>query len=285
LPHTGAAVRLLTTDDALLVAVRRGAIVDRRGEFTPWATAADGRDAPVWNDDSVEVFLGGTAGGSVLHLGVSASGASYDARQPADRGDEDVSWNGQWRHAVVADREGFSAELAVPWDELATCGVRRASLAINVLVNQSDTRGDAGKYLGGEGRNWLLRNPGGEALCRLGPDGRGRCANLVPVGWGVPAEVPERHYTVRMHVAELDDAAPGQRVFDVRLQGVDRWRGIDIAREVGQRQALVKTVTRVPARDAMTLEFVSQTPAAQRDTAPLVCAIEISEETTPPTPP
>ena len=47
-------------------------------------------------------------------------------------------------------------------------------------------------------------------------------------------------WKVRLHFAELDGAKPGERVFDVKVQGKTVLEGFDIAEEVGPNTALVK---------------------------------------------
>lgn len=65
--------------DNLYIGYRRPAVLDRRGRPTPWKDATRGEDAPVWDDDAAEVFLSNKAADHCAHLGLSASGARYDA--------------------------------------------------------------------------------------------------------------------------------------------------------------------------------------------------------------
>ena len=44
-------------------------------------------------------------------------------------------------------------------------------------------------------------------------------------------EAPARPFTVRLHFAELQGAQPGERVFDVKLQGEVILRDFDVARQ------------------------------------------------------
>ena len=73
-------VTLRHDDDSLYLAYKRPA-----ADAKPWKAAAKGSDAQVWKDDSFELFLsnvpggGGTPSKRYLHLGLSASGARYDA--------------------------------------------------------------------------------------------------------------------------------------------------------------------------------------------------------------
>ena len=84
-------------------------------------------------DDAFEFFLSDDAGTTVVHLGVAASGATWDslirfAPLPKDpqlakaalsgKGEapeEDASWNGAWTAAVHLEKERFAMEIAIPW--------------------------------------------------------------------------------------------------------------------------------------------------------------------------
>ena len=79
-------------------------------------------------------------------------------------------------------------------------------------------------------------------------------------------EVP---YTVRLTFAELEGLKPGERVFDVSLQGREQLKNFDIAREAGgPDRSLVRTFT-VPASTEIRLEM---TP---RRGKPLLCGMEV----------
>jgi hypothetical protein len=73
-------------------------------------------DAPVWNDDAVEVMLDTNADAKTyVQLGVSASGARYAARPR-----ESVEFVPALRVAVVKDAAAgrWQGEMAVPWADL-----------------------------------------------------------------------------------------------------------------------------------------------------------------------
>jgi hypothetical protein len=274
LPQTGAAVRLRHTADALVVAVSRPALVDRKGTTYPWRRETTGEDAEVWRDDGVELFLGTRDAARVLHLGLSISGARYDALVADGAAREDPAFSGDWKAAVIADADGMRAEFSVPFALLQAAGIAPGELAANVLVNQSDTRTDIGKYPGGEGRNWNLKNPTSEAPFGLG-DGRHRCRNLAAVGLEQLPHQPSRTFTVRLHFAELADTQRGQRVFDVVINGNRAIADLDIAAAGGVRRAVVKTVSGVTARSQIELLF---RPHADSQLPPIVSGVEILDE-------
>ncbi len=276
LPFTKTELRLRSDADNLYVAARRPALFDRLGAPIAWAAASAGEDAPVWLDDSFELFVGDSA--RVAHFGISASGARYDALA-AGTNTEDRAWGAAWRSAAASDTNGLAFELAIPWKTLAEAGVDRARLGLNVQMNQKDVSGEESSYRGGHGRSNSPRETSGEALCALGWRGRARCAQFAPLGIGVTPPVPERAFTVRLHFAELDvSAKPGQRVFDVRIQGAPALRGFDIVREAGgARRALVKEFKGIKAGQLLDIEFIPATPATP-ESAPLLSGLELTEE-------
>jgi outer membrane protein assembly factor BamB len=80
-----ASVMLRHDADDLYLIYERPTVVDGTGKMVPWRRALGGTDAAVWKDHSFELYLSSVPEGRdapstrCLHLGVSASGASYDA--------------------------------------------------------------------------------------------------------------------------------------------------------------------------------------------------------------
>ncbi len=159
---------------------------------------------------------------------------------------ERAEYAGAWSSAVHADEHQFSAELAIPWKTLAMAGLAQNDTMIRV---------------------------GGRAPIAAPPQlGKG-FERLIAVP---PEEAQERSLSVRLHFAELDAAAPGQRVFDVKLQNKVVLKDFDIVREAGAaRRALVKQFDGIVAARALVVELVphAKTPAAA--TSPVLSGIEI----------
>jgi outer membrane protein assembly factor BamB len=66
-------------------------------------------------------------------------------------------------------------------------------------------------------------------------------------------------YTVRLHFAEPDDAQPGERVFDIALQGKPMAGDVDIARDSGDNNsALVREFTNVAAGRSLKLDLTAR---------------------------
>ncbi|MCX5660442.1 MAG: malectin domain-containing carbohydrate-binding protein, partial [Planctomycetota bacterium] len=287
LPFTGTKVYLRHDAANLYLAARRPSVVNRLGAVSPWSKSTKGDDAAVWLDDSIEFFLSDAKGKGVVHLGVSASGARYDAL--ASGGDlEDKAWGGPWKSAVVADEKGLAFELAIPWSTLAGAGLDRDQMTINLLINQRDVTGEANKYPGNLGRNFSEAERASEAMVSLGIRGRSRCEHFAPMGLGTAPTLPPRSFAVRLHFAELDDVKPGQRVFDVKIQGQTVLRNFDVLKEAGGREkAVVKEFSHIQAGDTMAVEFVPVVTIAPVGTmpaeptpmsGPILSGLEVEEE-------
>ncbi|MHB9029394.1 MAG: malectin domain-containing carbohydrate-binding protein, partial [Candidatus Latescibacterota bacterium] len=81
-------------------------------------------------------------------------------------------------------------------------------------------------------------------------------------------------YTVRLFFAEPEELRPGQRVFDVSLQGTQALKGFDIAKEAGgTRKALVKEFKNVRVEKDLVIEF---TPLGKE--LPVISGVEVVRE-------
>jgi hypothetical protein len=89
----------------------------------------------------------------------------------------------------------------------------------------------------------------------------------------------EASFTVRLAFAELDDAKPGSRVLDIRIQGKTVQEGLDVAAEAGgSRKALVKEFRGVRASEKITIDLVAKTPKATAAHVPALQGIDIERE-------
>jgi outer membrane protein assembly factor BamB len=85
-----------------------------------------------------------------------------------------------------------------------------------------------------------------------------------------------RNYTVRLHFAEVDQIAPAERVFQVRLQDRPAAAEIDIAKQAGAMTALVKEFRSVPVSDKLKVSFEPRGPAGSPGA--VLCGIEVVAE-------
>jgi len=86
--------------------------------------------------------------------------------------------------------------------------------------------------------------------------------------------IPERACTVRLHFLEPDDRLPGERRFDVSLQGKPVLRGFDVSREAGgSRRMIVKEFRGVMVGKDLAVTLAPSRPGAANE--PVLSGIEI----------
>ena len=89
----------------------------------------------------------------------------------------------------------------------------------------------------------------------------------VPVGgraFAFHIPVPDGRYTLRLHFAELNKSAPGQRLFDVQVEGVTLLENLDVFREAGGAdRALVRALPVTVADGALDLNFLRRVENAK----------------------
>ena len=99
-------------------------------------------------------------------------------------------------------------------------------------------------------------------------------ADLIPSG----SKARSGRYTVRLYFAEPADLGPGQRVFNVSLQGRDVLKDFDVAREAGgPLRLLVKECKGVKVSGKLTVKLTPSRKA--RQCKPILCGVEaVAEE-------
>ncbi|MEN6347610.1 MAG: PQQ-binding-like beta-propeller repeat protein [Armatimonadia bacterium] len=92
-----------------------------------------------------------------------------------------------------------------------------------------------------------------------------------------PAGSPVRSFTLRLHFVEPEEAAAGQRLFDVAVQGQPVCRRLDIAAEAsGSARSLVKEVRGVKASETLEVALTACPDSHLSQT--VLCGLEIVEE-------
>jgi len=248
-------VAFLRHDDKnLYVGFRREASM-RNGKPVPWTMNQKQKDAPLWRDDSLNIRLG--SGGRVMCLYVSASGATYDGIGTQSAGPQ---WNGPWDSAVHVTPELLTMEIAIPWTTVEKVKFNRESLGIR--LHSHNHTGVGPEMVQYKYRTWH----------RVGV-----YARLVRIAYAPVPELEDRSYRVRLHFVELEDAKPGERVFDVNVQGKTVIENLDVVKEAGgPRTALVKDVHGIQAGDTLTLDLVPRS-----EHPPILSGVELYEEQTP----
>ena len=249
----------------LYLAYRRRAVVDRRGRSQQWKAKTKGKDAPVWEDDAFEVYVSG-GGETTVHLGISCSGATYDAfvKERESRKappNEDSSFSGVWSAAARMQKDKIEFEMAIPWKTLEDLGMDRNRLKLYL-----EKKTDLSRYA----RRITLLDLSKQAQ-RLRLSARTRFP---------------KPYTVRLHFAELENDRPGQRVFDVKVQDKVVLRDLDIfAAAGGKNRALTREFKRVMVADKLELALVSKVRQVTESTVPVISGMEIVAEEPGPLPP
>jgi len=169
---------------------------------------------------------------------------------------EQPEWNGDWRSGVQADAASFRAELAIPWKTLADAGLQKQDLWIDVRTH----------------------GPLDPRLSKVDQKLRSQAYVLRKSDF---TPTPRR-YTLRFHFADLEeDARPGQRVFDVQVQGRTVLPNVDVcAAAGGPRTALVREVRNVEVTARLRIEFAPKAPRDRNSlrSAPILNGLEIVEQ-------
>ncbi|NOX53165.1 MAG: hypothetical protein GXP27_01745 [Planctomycetes bacterium] len=110
--------------------------------------------------------------------------------------------------------DGWSAEMAVPVETVHQSGMDLRRLQLNAMAQSHTPRGLETVFLTDPRYGTKFRSCLG--FLRLVPK---------------PAARPRpRRFTVRLHFAEIEDVVPGQRIFDVAIQGKTVAKQLDVIR-------------------------------------------------------
>ncbi len=155
------------------------------------------------------------------------------------------------------DRQGDNGTL---WLDYPSVGGSSPDLKLEFKAEKPKWLRRHARQFDGEGLRWVAASgvEGAESI-------------KIPLGRPESQTVP---CTVRLYFAELAGHAPGERVFDVALQGKTVLEDFDIAAETANASGsplhmIVKEFTAVEAADALVVEFTSKTGRS------LVCGVEV----------
>ena len=110
------------------------------------------------------------------------------------------------------------------------------------------------------------------------PAGATKPANPRGVEPPLPIPLEAALYTVRLYFAEPDDLRPGERQFDVQLQGRTVLTRLDVVAEAGGRlRGIIKEFSGVEVSDQLAISFI--TPPGQMFGA-ILCGVEMIHEST-----
>ncbi len=147
------------------------------------------------------------------------------------------------------------------WLEYPTVGGPSPRLPVSVTPANPDWFRRHQSQVGGQGPPWVAAS-GARGL-------RALTVTLAP-------DTTPRTYTVRLTFVEPDRLAPGQRVFDVGLQGSTVLHDFDVAREAGgPGRGLVKEFKGVKVVKDL---LVTLTPTGPAEHGPVLCGVEVVQE-------
>jgi outer membrane protein assembly factor BamB/PKD repeat protein len=156
-----------------------------------------------------------------------------------------------WTYAASsAGPDPYTAEMAIPWEKLAAAGLWKEQLLINVSVS-------------------------GSSLTSL----------YTPVYLDAPRGLTatKRTHTVRLYFAEMEGKAPGQRVFNVNLQGQPVLKGLDVVKEAGgPKRELMKEFKGIAIADGLDIDFEATTGEAMLSGVEVIADKAARAHNTPP---
>lgn len=256
---TGSSMFLSHDSTALYVGYEVVPPLDRRGKRLSW-TMREGRELPhamtfratdqaddtaVWEEDSLEFLVSDTSLQSILHFGVGVTGGRYTGLWTSKVKKQEAAPL-DWSGAVNVSTDQAIAEFALPWATL-----RDAGLDLQNLVIRPRTRTP------------LTRQPHISHGFR-------------PVILRVEKPVT-KNYRVTLHFAELKDLAPGDRVFDIEIQGRTVVRNFDPVAS-GRRRAISRSFENIQADRALDVRFLPPDVETPPRLPPILSALKVELE-------
>jgi hypothetical protein len=90
---------------------------------------------------------------------------------------------------------------------------------------------------------------------------------------------PPAKYRVRLAFVEMDNDLPGQRVFDIKLQGKTVEQGLDVLDVAGSRNsAVIREYVDVEVKDKLTIELLPSTPNPAWQQMPVLQAFDVERQ-------
>jgi len=159
---------------------------------------------------------------------------------------EDAAYKAPWTSTVRTDDKQFTATFTIPWKTLIDAGLRNDKLIVDL-----SSRGP-------------IKSPprAGKPYEKL---------VIAPAQADQPKTV-----ALRLHFVELDDVKPGQRIFDVVVQGKVMIKDLDVIAAAGAKnRVIIRNLTDIDATRTLTLELIPKTKIVTPATAPIISAIEL----------
>jgi len=220
--------------------------------------------SPFSSKASLDIYVADSGRRAGIHLVIGRDGNATATFGTVETGRKtDPNWNGEWQSAVKETADGWMAEVALPIKTLTESGMDLRRLQLNCMAqSQTSSKSEA----------VFLTDPLYSTKFRSCVSFR----RIVPA----PGERPEsRYFTVRLHFAEFVNAQPGQRVFDVTIQGKTALKGLDIAHEAGGRnKPLVKEFNDIEANEQIVIELTPKDEPMDSKALPVINGVEVVQE-------
>ena len=224
----------------------------------------DADEATPRANDGLEIYVADATKGVGIHLVIPRKGkATASFGTVATSRKTDPQWKGGWESSVQETADGWAAEVALPIKTLTESGMDLRRLQLNSMAQSRTSSGAEAVF---------LTDP------RYGTKFRS-CLGFRRIA-AAPVERPKpRSFTVRLHFAEIEDVRPGQRVFDVAVQGKTALKGLDIAREAGGKNtALVKELSHVEASEQIVIQLTPEGQPNDGSSLPVISGVEVAQE-------
>ena len=254
-----ATVQFRTDGTNLYVAYQETARRDLLGRKLPWKGKQVGKDCDFEKDDHFRLSLHNADATKIVTFAVTAGGGRYDAilslgkdsmkSKTLPNPPDDATWNGSWTSQVKTTEQFFQGEFAIPWKTLEDAGIQKEKLVFECQKK--------GAWGGARDR----------ALSRF----RESAIEVQPFD----RPIKSRNFIVRLHFAELEDVAAGERIFDVELQGRTVIESFDVVKEAGGRfRALVREFE-ISANRQMNIRLVPKAKSLTERSAPILSGVEV----------
>ena len=216
------------------------------------------------SNDGLEIYVADSRRRMGIHLCIGRDGQATGTFGTVGTNRKvDPKWRGSWQSQVQDTGDGWTAEVALPIKTLTESEMDLGRLQLNCMAQSLTSSGLESVFLTDPLYGTKFRS----------------CVGFERVFPTPPKRTKARSFTVRLHFAEFDGASPGERVFDVVVQGRTVLEGLDIVRRTGgQNRPLVKEFNGIEATDRIVIELMPESQPTESGELPAICGVEVIQE-------